>query len=69
MPVILGKGNGCSATPLRQGSKLVDHRLASTGAVVTVYKPPGAVPHGSFADATPSEAERARSEQMARGDW
>lgn len=70
MPVILGKGKrlfGDASAPI--GLKLVDHRLASTGAVVTVYEPAGAVPHGSFADATPSKAELARREQMTRGDW
>lgn len=70
MPVILGKGKrlfGDASAPT--GLKLVDHRLAGTGAVVTVYEPAGAVPHGSFADAAPSQAELARRERMARGDW
>jgi len=61
MPVILGKGKrpfGDASAPT--GLKLVDHRLASTGAVVAVYEPAGDVPVGSFADETPSEAELAR---------
>lgn len=70
MPVVLGKGKrlfGDASAPT--GLKLVDHRLASSGAFVSVYEPAGSVPHGSFADATPSEAELARRERMARGDW
>lgn len=70
MPVLLGRGKrlfGDASTPT--GLQLVDHRLAGTGAFVSVYERAGAVPHGSFADETPSEAELARREQMARGDW
>ena len=70
MPVILGKGKrlfGDASAPT--GLKLVDHRLAGTGAFVTVYERAGAVPHGSFADGITSEAELARRAQMARGDW
>lgn len=70
MPVILGKGKRLfDDSAGSMGLKLVDHRLASTGAMVTVYEPVGAVPHGSFADDAPSEAEVSRREEMARGIW
>lgn len=70
MPVILGKGKRLfddSSAPM--GLKLLDHRRAETGAIVSVYEPAGKVPVGSFAADTPSEAELARRERMARGDW
>lgn len=70
MPVILGKGKrlfGDASAPA--GLKLVDHRLAATGAIVTVYEPEGEVTTGSFASQEPSAAELARREEMARGDW
>lgn len=70
MPVILGKGKrlfGDTSAPT--GLKLVDHRLAKTGAMVAVYEPAGDVPTGNFGDENPSEAELARREKIARGDW
>ncbi len=69
MPVILGRGKrpfGDASAPM--GLKLVDHRLADTGAMVAVYEPVGAVPTGSFADEQPSEDELARREKIARGE-
>jgi dihydrofolate reductase len=70
MPVILGKGkrlfDGASAPA---ALKLVDHRVAGTGATVAVYEPGGEVPTGDFGDETPSEAELARRAKIARGDW
>lgn len=69
MPVILGKGKrpfGDLSAPA--GLTLVDHRVASTGAFVSVYEPAGAVPVGSFAAETPSDAELARREKFARED-
>jgi dihydrofolate reductase len=67
MPVILGRGKrlfGGASAPA--GLRLVDHRIASTGATVTVYEPAGAVPTGSFADENPSEAELARRAKVAK---
>jgi dihydrofolate reductase len=65
MPVMLGQGKrlfGDSSAPA--GLKLVDHRVAGTGAVVSVYEPAGNVPLGSFASEVPSEAELARREKL-----
>ena len=42
----------------------MDHRIATSGAVVTVYEQAGAVPTGSFASETPSDAELARREKL-----
>lgn len=67
MPVILGRGKrpfGDASAPI--GLRLVDHRLAGTGAFVSVYEPLGDVPIGSFAHESPSEAELARREKLAR---
>lgn len=67
MPVILGKGKrpfGDASVPT--GLTLVDHRVAATGAVVTVYERGGDVPTGSFAAEAPSEAELARRAKVAR---
>jgi dihydrofolate reductase len=67
MPVILGRGKrlfGDASAPA--GLRLVDHRIASTGATVTVYEPAGEVPTGSFADENPSEAELARRAKVAK---
>ena len=50
MPVILGKGKRLFDDSASTGLKLVDHRLASTGAMVTVYEFVGGLPRGSFAD-------------------
>lgn len=67
MPVILGRGKrlfpeGSAPT----GLTLVDHRIAATGAVVTVYEQDGDVPTGSFASETPSAAELARRDRVKR---
>jgi dihydrofolate reductase len=67
MPVILGKGKrvfGEASAPT--GLKLVDHRLAGSGAIVAVYELAGDVPTGDFGDAHPSQAELARREKLAR---
>lgn len=67
MPVILGKGKrpfGDGSAPA--GLKLVDHRVAATGAIVSVYEPAGDVPTGDFGSETPSAAELARREKWAR---
>lgn len=69
LPVILGRGKRLfpdGAAPI--GLKLVDHRIAATGAVITVYEQAGEVATGSFASDTPSAAELARREKLARED-
>lgn len=67
MPVILGRGKRLfSDASLPAGLTLVDHRVATTGALVSVYEPAGAVPTGSFASETPSEDELARREKLQR---
>ena len=67
LPVILGRGKRLfpdDSAPA--GLRLVDHRIAATGAVVTVYEQAGEVATGSFASETPSAAELARREKMNR---
>ncbi|MGY0634558.1 dihydrofolate reductase family protein [Luteimonas sp. A478] len=65
MPVILGRGKRLfSGAAAPTGLKLVDHRIASTGAVVTVYEQAGEVATGSFASETPSAAELARRDKI-----
>lgn len=74
MPVILGRGKRLfpeDAAPA--GLRLVDHRIASTGAVVTVYEQDGEVRTGSFASEDPSAAELARrgkvQHEASRRGW
>ena len=70
MPVLLGRGKrlfGDASRPA--GLRLVDTRIAASGAVVTVYEPAGEVPLGSFTDETPSDAERDRRRRIAEGRW
>lgn len=65
MPVILGRGKRLfqgDAAPT--GLRLVDHRVASSGAVVTLYEQDADVPTGSFASQNPSAAELARREKI-----
>jgi len=67
LPVLLGKGKrpfGDAAAPT--SLRLVDHRVAGSGAVVTVYERAGAVPVGDFEMETPSDAELARRDKMMR---
>lgn len=69
MPVLLGRGKR-ALTPASMASNmtLIEHRVAATGAVVTVYEPAGPVPIGDFSPETPSAAELARREKVASGD-
>ena len=65
MPVMLGRGKrlfGDASAP--SGMKLVDHRVAGTGAIVSVYELGGNVPIGSFASEVPSDAELERREKL-----
>lgn len=65
MPVMLGRGKrlfGDASAPV--GMKLVDHRLAGSGATVSVYELGGKVPIGSFASEVPSEEELERREKL-----
>lgn len=67
LPVILGRGKRLfSGAAAPAGLTLVDHRIASTGAVITVYEQADEVAAGSFARETPSPAELARRDRMKR---
>lgn len=64
-PIVLGKGKrlfgeGTPAAAFRP----IEHRLTSTGIVLSTYEPAGAVETGTFATEEPSEAELARRERM-----
>jgi dihydrofolate reductase len=66
-PVLLGKGKrlfGDGTIPVEL--KLIESRISTTGVVIAVYQPSGAVKHGSFAHDNPSAAEFARREKLKR---
>jgi dihydrofolate reductase len=66
-PLVLGSGKRLfekGAAP--QGLSLVDTKSSSTGVLINTYRPAGAVKLGSFAHATPTDAELARRKKMAR---
>ena len=64
-PVILGHGKRWYGDDARAGEwALVDSRTATTGVIISRYRPNGPVRTGSFATQEPSEAELARREKM-----
>ena len=66
-PVVLGKGKRLfEPGTAPQGLSLAATKTSTTGVLMTVYKPAGAVKPGSFALDTPSQAELARREKMVR---
>lgn len=68
MPIVLGRGKrpfGDASAPI--GMTLVDHRIAKTGVVITVYEPTGDVPIADIEAGPPSTEEIARRETLARG--
>ncbi|MGE0315965.1 MAG: dihydrofolate reductase family protein [Lautropia sp.] len=66
-PVVLGVGKRLFEPGARAGAmKLLRSRVSSTGVVMSTYVPAGAVPGGSFAQATPSAKELARRAKLAR---
>jgi dihydrofolate reductase len=66
-PLVLGHGKRLfeTGTP-PQGLALADSKTSTTGVLMNVYRPAGAVKPGSFALAAPAEAELARRQKMAR---
>lgn len=66
-PVVLGHGKRLfeSGAPA-QGLELAQSKLSSTGVLMNLYKPKGAVVAGTFALAEPSPAELARRAKIAR---
>ncbi|MEA3012882.1 MAG: hypothetical protein QOD42_1427 [Sphingomonadales bacterium] len=68
-PVILGKGKRLFGEETKPGElELVDSKTATTGVIISRYRPRGPVRTGSFAHAEPSEAELARRERMKKED-
>ena len=66
-PLVLGHGKKLFEKGLPpQGLSLADTKTSSTGVLLNTYRPAGAVKPGTFALETPSEAELARREKMAR---
>jgi dihydrofolate reductase len=66
-PLVLGRGKRLfERGTAPQALSLVDTRSSSTGVLINTYRPTGAVRPGSFAHATPTEAELARRKKMAR---
>jgi len=66
-PVILGRGKKLIGEDAMAAEwELLDSRTASTGVIVSRYRPTGPVRTGSFALAEPTSAELARREAMAK---
>jgi len=68
-PVILGHGKRWYGDDAKAGEwTLVDSRAATTGVIISRYRPRGPVRTGSFALAEPTEAELARREKLKAED-
>jgi len=66
-PVLLGRGKTLFGEETMPGElELVASRTATTGVIISRYRPKGPVRTGSFALDEPSEAELARRENMKR---
>jgi dihydrofolate reductase len=64
-PVVLGKGKRLFAQGIRPfAMRLVEHKVSTTGVLVTTYEPAGEVPLGSFQQSEPSALEVARQKRM-----
>lgn len=65
-PVVLGTGKRLFGPGARPGAlRLLRSQVSSTGVVMSAYALAGEVPLGSFAQAEPSEKERARRAKLA----
>ncbi|HEV7660789.1 MAG TPA: dihydrofolate reductase family protein [Allosphingosinicella sp.] len=68
-PVLLGKGKRLFGEETMPGElALVSSKTATTGVIVSKYRPAGPVRTGSFALTEPTEAELARRERMTAED-
>ena len=66
-PVLLGPGKRFFGAGTRPGGlNLTQTTVSSTGVIMGVYHPTGAIKLGSFQMAQPSQAEAARQERMKR---
>ena len=69
-PVLLGRGKRWFGDGAQAGEwTLTDSRTASTGVIMSRYRPKGPVSTGSFAHSEPSPVEQARQAQIAAGSW
>jgi dihydrofolate reductase len=69
-PITLGHGKKLFEEGVTAAEwKLTDHKITTTGTVITSYIPHGDVKTGSFAATDMSELEKARQTAMAKGDW
>lgn len=66
-PLILGPGKRLFGKGAKPGAlKLTANSVSTTGVIMSVYEPAGAIKTGTFELANPSEAEIARRERMKR---
>jgi dihydrofolate reductase len=67
IPVLLGRGKKLFGDDAKPGElELLDSRTATTGVIISRYRPAGPVRTGSFAQGEPSQAELARRAAMKR---
>ncbi|MGR9247080.1 dihydrofolate reductase family protein [Rhizobium leguminosarum] len=66
-PLVLGPGKRLFGKGTKPGAlKLTANSVSTTGVIMSVYEPAGAIKTGTFELAHPSEAEIARRERMKR---
>jgi dihydrofolate reductase len=64
-PVVLGGGKKLFAQGLLPfAMKLVDHKVSTTGVILSTYEPAGDIPLGTFERGEPSKPEMARRKRM-----
>jgi dihydrofolate reductase len=66
-PLVLGPGKRLFGNGTKPGAlKLIETKVSTTGVVMSVYRPEGAIKVGTFELPNPSPAEIARREKMKR---
>ena len=69
-PVVLGGGKRLLGEGMpTESMRLIDHKLARSGAVIATYEPAGKVEHGWAGPQSTSEREQVRQAAMADGSW
>ncbi len=65
-PVVIGQGKRLFEAGINpRALKLVKHRMATTGVILTTYKPDGDIQLGTFALEEPTELEKERRKSIA----
>jgi dihydrofolate reductase len=66
-PLVLGSGKRLFGNGAKPGAlKLIETKVSSTGVLMSIYRPDGAIKIGTFELPNPSQAELARREKIKR---